>query len=131
MAACFLNNFCSRLKSATNLTPKLQQSKSYILRVDSNEPAKTTSLLVSIIEHDGGIIVEDLISQDLASRIKNDFKPCFDTDKVDPSKFFPSTTQRTTGLLAKSDACVDLALNPTYIDIANAMLSSTLTYWEG
>jgi len=102
-----------------------------ITRCDARDPLTTTKLLVSIIERDGGVIVENIISQDLAAQIKSDLKPYFDTDKVDPSGFFPTTTQRATGLLAKSDACVELACNPTYINVANAMISSTYTYWTG
>lgn len=102
-----------------------------IARYDAKDPLTTTGLLVSIIERDGGVIVENLISQDLAVQIKSDLEPYFDTDKVDPSGFFAQTTQRATGLLAKSDSCAELAMNPTYIDVANAMLSSTYTYWGG
>jgi ectoine hydroxylase-related dioxygenase (phytanoyl-CoA dioxygenase family) len=102
-----------------------------IARCDATDPSTTTELLVSIIERDGGVIVENIITQELASQIKSDLKPYFDTDKFDPSGFFPHTTQRATGLLAKSDACVELACNKTYIDVANAMISSTYTYWSG
>ena len=106
-------------------------SKSTIARHDANDPATTTELLVSVIERDGGVIVENLISQELATQIKTELRPYFDNDKVDPSGFFPDTTQRATGLLGTSDACVELAMNKTYIDVANAMLSSTFTYWTG
>ena len=102
-----------------------------IARYDARDPSATTKLLVSIIERDGGVIVENIISRDLAAEIKSDLKPFFDTDRIDQSGFFPTTTQRATGLLAKSDACVELACNPTYIKIANAMISSTYTYWTG
>lgn len=102
-----------------------------IARCDATDPKTTTKLLVSIIERDGGVIVENLISSELASQIKSDLAPYFDTDKMDPSGFFATTTQRATGLLAKSDACVELACNKTYIDVANAMISSTYTYWTG
>ena len=106
-------------------------SKPTIARYDANDPATTTELLVSIIERDGGVIVENIISKELAGRIRTELKPYFDTDKVDPSGFFPHTTQRATGLFARSDACVELGMNKTYIDVANAMLSSTYTYWNG
>ncbi|OAL24489.1 hypothetical protein AYO20_10647 [Fonsecaea nubica] len=106
-------------------------AKPTLARCDANDPATTTDLLVSIIERDGGVIVENLISKELATRIKTELKPYFDTDKVDPSGFFPHTTQRATGLLARSDGCVELATNPTYIDVANRMVSSTYTYWNG
>lgn len=102
-----------------------------LARCNAADPSTTTELLVSIIERDGGVIVENIITQELASQIKSDLKPCFDTDRFDPSGFFPHTTQRATGLLAKSDACVELACNKTYVDVANAMISSTYTYWSG
>jgi ectoine hydroxylase-related dioxygenase (phytanoyl-CoA dioxygenase family) len=109
---------------ASRVPPKLA-------RYDARDGKTTTKLLVSIIERDGGVIVENLISSELASQIKSDLAPYFNTDKIDPSGFFPTTTQRATGLLAKSDACVELACNKTYIDVANAMISSTYTYWTG
>ncbi|KAK7900808.1 hypothetical protein LTR67_003092 [Exophiala xenobiotica] len=105
--------------------------KPAIARCDANDPATTTELLVSIIERDGGVIVENLISEELASRIKSELKPYFDTDRKDCSGFFPETTQRATGLLGRSDGCVELATNPTYINVANKLLSSTYTYWSG
>ncbi len=105
--------------------------KPKIARCDANDPATTTELLVPIIERDGGVIVENLISKELASRIKSELKPYFDTDKKDCSGFFPETTQRATGLLGRSDGCVELAMNPIYINVANKMLSSTYTYWSG
>lgn len=106
-------------------------SKPAIARFDKNDPATTTELLVSAIEHGGGVIVQNLICKNLAAQIKRELKLFFDTDKVDPSGFFPSTTQRATGLLARSDGCVELATNPTFINIANAMISSTFTFWSG
>lgn len=115
---------------SSKVQPK-PNSKPTLARYDARDPATTTELLVSIIERDGGVIVENLITGEHAARIKAELKPHFDTDKVDPSGFFPHTTQRATGLLATSDSCVELAMNPTYINVANAMLSSTFTYWTG
>jgi ectoine hydroxylase-related dioxygenase (phytanoyl-CoA dioxygenase family) len=109
----------------------VSKSPPKIARHDARDPETTTELLVSVIERDGGVILENLITSELAARIKSDLAPYFDTDKVDPSGFFPTTTQRATGLLAKSDACVELACNKTYIDVANSMISSTYTYWTG
>jgi len=117
-------------KKGTQVTNGAVQ-KPTLARCDANDPATTTELLVEIIERDGGVIVENIITKELASRIKAELKPYFDTDKVDPSGFFPHTTQRATGLLARSDGCVELAMNPTYINVANKMISSTYTYWTG
>lgn len=108
-----------------------QASKPSLARYDANDPATTTDLLLSILERDGGVIVENIITPEHAARIKSDLKPFFDTDKIDPSGFFPTTTQRATGLLGRSDACVELAMNKTYIDVANKLLATPYTYWDG
>jgi ectoine hydroxylase-related dioxygenase (phytanoyl-CoA dioxygenase family) len=138
MAFSLFRNFLTFSSSSTLAAAKAEKpiitkpsSPPKLERRDATDPSTTTELLVSIIERDGGVIVENIISQDLAMQIKSDLKPYFDTDRVDPSGFFPHTTQRATGLLAKSDACVELACNPTYINVANAMVSSTYTYWSG
>ena len=104
--------------------------KVQLQRMSTKDPATTCEALVAIIKQDGGVIIEDLIPPALVAQIKSNLAPHFDTDKVDKSGFFPSTTQRATGLLAISDACVDLALNPLYNAIANKMISSTYTYWN-
>ncbi|OCT51404.1 hypothetical protein CLCR_09205 [Cladophialophora carrionii] len=117
-------------KKGADLTNGAVQ-KPTLARYDANDPATTTDLLVEIIERDGGVIVENIISQELAGRIKSELKPYFDTDMVDPSGFFPHTTQRATGLLGRSDGCVELAMNSTYINVANKLISSTFTYWTG
>ena len=98
--------------------------------MSTKDPATTCEALVAIIKQDGGVIVEDLIPPALVAQIKSDLAPHFDTDKVDKSGFFPSTTQRATGLLAISDTCIELALNPLYDAIANKMISNTYTYWN-
>ena len=100
-------------------------------RVDATDPSSTPEKVVEIIRRDGGVIVEKLISQQLAAQIKKDLKPYFDRDTPDKYNFFPATTQRATGLLAISEACVELACNPLYTAVANAMVSSTYTFWRG
>jgi Phytanoyl-CoA dioxygenase (PhyH) len=102
-----------------------------LTRLNAQHPSTTCDALVEVLKRDGGVIVENLVSPELVSQIKEDLKPHFDTDKKDESGFFPSTTQRATGLLATSDACVDLALNPLFNAVANATISSTYTYWTG
>ncbi|KAI9045468.1 phytanoyl-CoA dioxygenase family protein [Aspergillus affinis] len=102
-----------------------------ITRFDANNPSTTPQALIEIINRDGSVIVENLISKDLAAQIKADLKPHFDADIPDKYGFFPATTQRATGLLGISDACVELACNPLYIAVANALVSSRYTMWRG
>ena len=102
-----------------------------LVRLDATSPSTTTDLLVSTIEQDGGVIIENLITAEAANKIRSELKPYFNTDVGDKSGFFPSTTDRATGLLGRSAACVELAMNKTFIDVANKMISSTYTYWNG
>ncbi|KAH8423245.1 phytanoyl-CoA dioxygenase family protein [Aspergillus melleus] len=102
-----------------------------ITRFDASNPSTTPEALIEILRRDGGVIIENLISQDLAAQIKADLKPHFDADIPDKYGFFPATTQRATGLLGISDACIELACNPLYIAVANALVSSRYTMWRG
>ncbi|KAF9767677.1 hypothetical protein IL306_015122, partial [Fusarium sp. DS 682] len=104
-------------------------TKPTFARFDATKPSTTPQTLIEAIKRDGGVIVENFISQQLTEQIKADLKPHFDTDTPDKSGFFPITTQRATGLFNISDACVELGCNPLYIDVANAFCSSTFTRW--
>jgi len=100
-------------------------------RISALDPSTTTEKLVSILERDGAVIVQNLISRELAEAIRLDLKPHFEADQGDASGFFPTTTRRATGLLAISDRCVELALNPVFNGVANALLTDEFTYYLG
>lgn len=118
------------LKMSTMEKAAVPNGTASFARFNATDPSTTPAKLIAAIERDGGVIVESLISRDLAAQIKSDLKPHFDSDIPDKSGFFPTTTQRATGLLAISDACVELACNPLYISVANALVSSTYTFWR-
>ncbi|KZL86213.1 phytanoyl- dioxygenase family protein [Colletotrichum incanum] len=102
-----------------------------IARFCASDPSTTPQKLVDIINRDGGVIVEKMIDFELAEEIKRDLKPYFDEDIPDKYGFFPATTQRACGLLGISDGCVELACNPLYTAVANALVSSSYTFWRG
>ncbi|KAL3958355.1 hypothetical protein ACCO45_006517 [Purpureocillium lilacinum] len=78
-----------------------------LTRVDANDASTTPELLLSILERDGAVIVRNLASQDLCQRMRADLKPSFDSDRVDDSGFFPTTTKRAHGVLRYSDATAE------------------------
>jgi len=100
-------------------------------RLDAANSNTTCQALVDIIHRDGGVIVQNLISYDLAMQIKQELKPYFDTDRIDPTGFFPETTQRASGLIGISPGCVKYLTTPLLTEVANALLSSTYTFWLG
>ncbi|KAH7126049.1 hypothetical protein EDB81DRAFT_203255 [Dactylonectria macrodidyma] len=99
--------------------------------VSANDPEVSATLLESILRRDGAVIVKSLVPEELCQRLRKDLKPHFNADKTDASGFFPSTTKRATGILAHSDACAELVVNPLFQSVANQILDSKFTYWEG
>ncbi|TEA12309.1 Dioxygenase swnH1 [Colletotrichum sidae] len=112
-------------------SPGISNAKPALARFDATDPSTTTAKLVEIINRDGGVIVEKLITRELAGQIQADLKPHFDEDIPDKYGFFPPTTQRASGLLGISDGCVELACNRLYTHVANALVSSSYTFWRG
>lgn len=102
-----------------------------VTTVYADDPATTAELLESLIKRDGAVIVKNLFPQSLCAQIKQDLKPIFDSDKPDPAGFFPSTTKRASGILANSPASAKLVVNPLFQSVAERMLTSRYTYWEG
>lgn len=102
-----------------------------IVELDAKDPKTTTERVVDICKRDGGVIIKGLIPREHTERIRAELKPVFDADIPDPSGFFPKTTRRATGLLGVSDGCVEYATNKLWIDVCNAMLTSTFQGWHG
>ncbi|KAF5591230.1 phytanoyl dioxygenase [Fusarium subglutinans] len=97
----------------------------------ANDPGTTANAIINALEKDGALIVKGIASKSLCEQIRSDLKPLFDSDVKDDSGFFPPTTKRATGFFATSDACVELAINPLFQSVAERVLGSKYTYWEG
>jgi ectoine hydroxylase-related dioxygenase (phytanoyl-CoA dioxygenase family) len=111
-------------KSSTPAPPQLA-------RFDANSPTTTADALVEVLNRDGGVIVENLFTPELAAQIKSELKPHFDTDRIDKTGFFPETTQRASGLIGISPGCVEYLTTPILIEVINKVLSSTYSFWVG
>jgi ectoine hydroxylase-related dioxygenase (phytanoyl-CoA dioxygenase family) len=108
-----------------------QASAPSLARYDARDAQTTPELLVDILRRDGGVIVENMISKELALQIKRELKPHFDSDRIDPTGFFPETTKRASGLVSISPGCVEYLTTPLLIDVVNLLLSSTYSFWVG
>jgi ectoine hydroxylase-related dioxygenase (phytanoyl-CoA dioxygenase family) len=105
-------------------------TKNIIERVSAASPSAENEILQHLVR-DGVVIVTNMYSPELIDQVKKDLQPYFDNDIVDQSGFFPSTTQRATGLFGISRACIDLAMHPLYLAVANRLLTSTYTFYRG
>jgi ectoine hydroxylase-related dioxygenase (phytanoyl-CoA dioxygenase family) len=104
--------------------------KPTVVRVAATSATAETEILEHL-ERDGVVIVTGMFTRELVKQVKEDLASHFDTDVVDKSGFFPSTTQRATGLFGISKACVELAMHPLYLAVANRLLTSTYTFYRG
>ncbi|KAG6977897.1 Dioxygenase swnH1 [Fusarium oxysporum f. sp. conglutinans] len=102
-----------------------------ISTLHANDTGTTADTIINALERDGALIVKSIASKSLCEQIRSDLKPLFDSDVKDDSGFFPPTTKRATGFFATSDACVELAINPLFQSVAEKVLGSKYTYWEG
>ncbi|CAF1218936.1 unnamed protein product [Rotaria sordida] len=87
--------------------------------------------ILECLRRDGVAIVTGMYAMSHIEQVQNDLAPHFESDVVDKSGFFPSTTQRATGLFAISRACVDLAMHPLLLAVANRLLTSTYSFCQG
>ncbi|CAF2695639.1 unnamed protein product [Rotaria sp. Silwood2] len=108
----------------------LPTTKADIVRIPATDPNIEDEILKHL-ERDGVVIVTGMFSKDHIEQVKKDLAPHFDADIPDESGFFPITTQRANAVFGISRGCVDMAMNPLLLAIANRLLTSTYTFYRG
>lgn len=78
--------------------------------------------IVSALQRDGGVIIRDAMSPDLHRRVDEELKPWMDATPVGRDDFTGRHTARTGALVARSEACRELVMHPTIIDLAHRFL---------
>jgi ectoine hydroxylase-related dioxygenase (phytanoyl-CoA dioxygenase family) len=112
------------------LVNKMSSIPVIIARISATAETAEDEIL-EYLRRDGVVIVTGMFSRNHIEQVKQDLAPHFDSDVVDESGFFPSTTQRATGLFGISRACVDTAMHPLFLAVANRLLTSTYTFYVG
>ena len=78
--------------------------------------------IVEGLEEHGYAIVHELADPETLARMNADFDPYLDAVKLGETDFAGRKTKRINNLIAKSEACQDLAMNPTVMAVCDAML---------
>jgi hypothetical protein len=86
-------------------------SATQLQRFDAKDPATTSALPVEAPNQDGGMIVENLISTELAAQIKGELKPYFDTDRIDKTVLFPRPRSEPQDLSVSLEAVLSISLS--------------------
>ena len=78
--------------------------------------------ILSILEEDAGLIIDNFLSLESIDLIKDDLKPYLNVTRNGQDEFTGFETKRVGALMARSKTCQDLALNP----LINQMVDSFL-----
>ncbi|QKR99873.1 phytanoyl-CoA dioxygenase family protein [Sphingomonas sp. CL5.1] len=87
--------------------------------------------VIAVIDRDGGVIVEDFISQETLAALKQDLLPlvaAVDTGKDD---FFGKRTRRLSNLFAHTRHCAGIVTHPLFLEAAKHFICVPRKVWSG
>ena len=79
--------------------------------------------IIDILNKDAGVIIDNLLHSDDIFRINQDLKPYLKNDVFGRDEFTGFKTKRVGALIARSEACRELALNPLINEVSEKYLS--------
>ena len=78
--------------------------------------------ILNIIDEDAGVIIDDFLDSDQIASIKKDLEPYLATTRKGKDQFTGFETKRIGALMARSDTCQQLALDPMVNQMAASFL---------
>ncbi|EXJ88760.1 hypothetical protein A1O3_01824 [Capronia epimyces CBS 606.96] len=82
--------------------------------------------VLEVLDRDGGVVVTNLISQEILDQVARELKPHEQPDQVWKGNFFPEATKRICGAFGKSQTYAkEIFLNPLYQEICQRRLTIT------
>lgn len=96
-------------------------------------PSTTTiDEAVEVIFRDGGVIIEDLYSEETINGLLKDLEPVLQVVRAGDDAVFAGTrTRRAGSLFARSTHMADVALSPLYLGISRAILQKPVNVFFG
>jgi hypothetical protein len=90
-----------------------------ILHLDSET---SVAEILNVLDDDAAVIIENVISKDTVETLKSELVPYLSKEVFGRDEFTGFSTKRVGALIARSNTCRDLALNPLVIDVAKQYL---------
>jgi ectoine hydroxylase-related dioxygenase (phytanoyl-CoA dioxygenase family) len=87
--------------------------------------------VVSTLERDGGVIVDDFVSSKMIDELKADLLPAIETRSTGRDDFTGTKTRRMSALFAKSRRVADLAIHPLMLGAAEHFVNVPVVYGSG
>lgn len=83
----------------------------------------TIDEILKVLDQDAAVIIENVISMDAVEALKSDLAPYLSKEAFGRDEFTGFRTKRIGALIARSNACRELALNPLVINVAEQYLN--------
>jgi hypothetical protein len=87
--------------------------------------------VVSIIQRDGGVIIEDFLTPDQLDGIRADLLPKIAALPTGGDDFAGEHTRRLSALFAHSHHMADIVTHPLFREPAEELINTPVTYWSG
>ena len=91
----------------------------------------TVDDVVSVVERDGGVIIEDFLAPEVLDEIKSDLMPRLNAKSVGNNEFTGFQTRRMSALFAYTRRMADIATHPLYLPAAERIVNKPVGYWSG
>ena len=85
-------------------------------------PDCSTDEILDVLDEDAGLIIDNLIDKDQINRINSDLNPYLQVDVFGRDEFTGFKTKRVGALIARSEACRELALHKKINDVSKKYL---------
>jgi ectoine hydroxylase-related dioxygenase (phytanoyl-CoA dioxygenase family) len=84
--------------------------------------------VAAALAQDGAAVVDNLISAEAMDNVAEELRPWIDATHFGPDDFSGRNTKRTGGLVARSQRCRDLVMNPLVLATTKKVLSHAMSF---
>ncbi len=84
--------------------------------------------VAAALAQDGAAVVDSLISAEAMDQVAEELRPWIDATHFGPDDFSGRNTKRTGGLVARSQRCRDLVMNPLVLATTKKVLSHAMSF---
>ncbi|MBU0799787.1 MAG: phytanoyl-CoA dioxygenase family protein [Alphaproteobacteria bacterium] len=99
-------------------------------RLESVKSTEDISKIIEILDRDGCIVIEDLLSAKDVERLNAELTPHFTQTPNCHGDFYGYVTKRLSSLIAKSVYCQGMAVNPVILSVMDAILLRTCSQYQ-
>ena len=91
----------------------------------------TAEDVIAALERDGGVIIEDFLTNETLDGLRNDLLPLIERQPVGRDNFSGNRTRRLSRLFARTRHCVESATHPLDLPVAEHFLCRPREVWVG